>query len=400
MEISERMLEFVRCHANDDVNALRLRYAGKKTAAFDFNIDFALTQIEARRKARKKLPSFIANDSFLFPSLLSEEQATNESVARFHTSLITANSKVLDLTGGLGIDDFEFCKAGMSVTSCEIDKLKYDILCHNARALGLSDNIILKNCNSIDYVKNCNQAFDVVYTDPARRDDLGARTHGFVDCQPDITSILSDIKELSQRILIKSSPLLDLSLIHETFEELQHIYVVCFKGECKEVLIDIRKDSLFSGVTVVDIEQGLEISRFHTDFPTSGKLSHASLCNRKKASEYNYLYEPNAGIMKTGAWTSLIEKYPELYKADYNTHIFLSDTLYSEFPGRIMKIFGEPDKKALKALKGTRMNIVSRNHPLSAPKISSKYAIISGDTDYLYAFRYLNVPSYLITKPI
>ena len=398
MEVSENIKEFVRTHANDDVNVLRLKYSGNKATLFGFDIEFALTQIEARRKAQKKLPSYIDNDKFLFPSITSEEQATNEEVAKFHASLINAYSSILDLTAGLGIDDFEFCKAGLHVTTCEIEQSKCNILQHNAGILDISDKLTIMNCDSTEYVQKCTQKFDVVFADPARRNASGGRIHALSDCQPNVLELLSTISTFSSRILIKSSPLLDLSLIQSTINELSHLYVVCVKGECKEVLIDISKDSSFTGVTVIDLDKDKVISSFHTDSLDSIKIPQTSYCNRKKASAYQYLYEPNAGIMKTGAWTSLIEKYPDLYKADVNTHIFLSDTVYLDFPGRIMQIIYEPDKKALKNIKGSQINIVSRNHPLSAPQIAKKYSVIAGSDTFLYAFRYRIDPTFLITK--
>ena len=400
MEATEKLIEFVRSHANDDVNALRLRYAGKENRELGFDVEFALVQIEARRKTRKKLPNFLSHPTFVFPTLLSAEQASNEAVARFHASLISSSSRLLDLTAGLGIDDISFAKKGILVTACEIDYNKCEALQHNSMVMGVSDRLSIFSGDSIDFVRDYKEKFDVVFADPARRNDTGGKLHALSDCQPDILSAMQDILSRSPRLLVKSSPLLDLSLIRDSVSNLKQIYVVCFKGECKEVLIDIQKDAKFDGVTVVDIDIEGEISRFHTVFSSTESKTKISVCDRKKAGEYKYLYEPNAGIMKTGAWSTLISQYPDLHKADINTHIFLSDTLYSDFPGRIMQILSEPDKKALKALKGCKINIVSRNHPLSAPQISNKYSLTPGKDKYLYAFRYRNIPSFLVVYPV
>lgn len=398
MEMSENIKEFVRTHANDDVNSLRLKYKNR-SPELDIDIDFALLQIEARRKAKRKLQDFLKYPDFIFPTLLSAEQASNEAVARFHASLIKSSS-LLDLTGGLGIDVLTFALAGIQVTACEIDTIKCDALRHNASVVGVADKIIVVLGDSIEFIRNYEGKFDVVYADPARRNDVGGRTHALSDCQPDILSSMPEILKVAPRLLVKSSPLLDLSLIRDTVKDLIHIYIVCYKGECKEVLIDIQKNTSFEGVTVVDIDREGEISRFHTDFSITKSGSKVTLCSRKNACQYKYLYEPNAGVMKTGAWSTLLYKYPELSKADNNTHIFLSDTLYSDFPGRVIHIVAEPDKKALKALKGTKINVVSRNHPLSAPQIYNKYSLTPGSDNFLYAFRYRNVPTFLIASII
>ncbi len=376
MEVSENLIEFVRKHENEDANDLRLKYARDK-AAFDFNLNFALTQIEARKKAKQKIPGFVAHPDFVFPTLLSAEQASNETIAKFHADLIDGCSSILDLTSGLGIDDMSMAKTGASVTTCEIDQIKCEALEHNAKVMGVSDHITVVNEDSIEYLNKQRKTFDLVYADPARRNSSGGKVHALSDCQPDILASMDEILSKTKRILVKSSPLLDLTLIRKTIQELNHIFVVCFKGECKEVLIDIKKDSSFEGVTVVDLDREGEISRFDTHFKDSESLPKDAFSNLKNAAEFKYLYEPNAGVMKTGAWKTLIGKYPALLKADNNTHIFLSDTLYADFPGRVMAILAEPDKKALKGLKGTKINIVSRNHPLSAPQGNNKNSLQS-----------------------
>ena len=400
MEISNKIIEFVSIHKNEDVNALRLRYTGKKTLPKDFDLDFALLQIEARQKSRLKLSTFLLHSEFVFPTLLSAEQSTNESVARFHSSLVKPSSSLLDITAGLGIDDMTFALHGVDVTSCEIDEVKCEVLRHNAEIIGVSDRINVRQGDSVAYLRSIKEKYDVVFADPARRNIAGEKIHALSDCQPDIMSVMSDIRKIAPRLLIKCSPLLDLTFIRNTVDDLNHIYVVCFKGECKEVLIDIRTDSSFEGVTVVDLGKDGEISRFHTGFAVSVIGSKELWCNKKEPSQYQYIYEPNAGVMKTGAWADLIENYPNLSKADPNSHIFLSDEFYRNFPGRVLKILSEPDKRSLKAIKGTKINVVSRNHPLSSQQIYKKFSLTSGSDKFLYAFKYKNTPTFLITEII
>ena len=398
MEISEKTIRFIQDHAKDDVNALRLKFLGKSQKP-DIPIDFAILQIEARRKAMKKLPSFLENPFFIFPDALAAEQASNEAVARFHASLISKDASLLDMTAGLGIDDLTFAAKGVNVTACESDRNKAEALQHNAEIFGVESSLQAINIDSTDYIKKCGAHYDVVFADPGRRSISGKRLHALSDCQPDILAALPDIFNSAPRLIVKSSPLLDLTLIHDTVEGIFHIYIVCFKGECKEVLLDIRRDETFTGITVVDLDMEKEISRFKTDFPIKRISSTETYCDRKEASDYSYIYEPNAGIMKTGAWATLIETYPDLMKADPNTHIFLSDTYYPDFPGRVMKVISQPDKKALKGLKGKQINVISRNHPMTAPMIATKYRIISGGNAFLFAFRYRGTPCLILSSP-
>ncbi|MDE7350253.1 MAG: hypothetical protein K2N25_04245 [Muribaculaceae bacterium] len=390
MEISEKTVKFIKEHALHDVNALRLKFAGKSDK-MDIPIEFSLLQIEARRKAQKKLPSFLENDYFVFPDTLSSEQASNEAVARFHASLLDSGSSLLDLTAGLGIDDMTFAMNGINVTACEINGMKSEALRHNSEVFGLTDHIKVLNIDSMAYVDTCESHYDIVFADPARRSSAGKRVHALSDCLPDIFAGMESIMRLSDRVLIKSSPLLDLTLIRKTVENLSHIFVVSFKGECKEVLIDIRKDAGFSGVTVVDLDMNGILSTFDCHHsPVVG--IPLNFAERKSPTDYRYLYEPNAGIMKTGAWEQLCQRFNGLYKADSNTHIFLSDTLFTDFPGRILAIDELMGKKALKELKGRKYNVVTRNYPLTAQELTKKISMIPGGDRFLYAFRYKDKP--------
>lgn len=390
MRISPKLIDFVRLHENDDVNALRLKYTGK-ISDDDFDLEFALIQIEARRKCRKKIPSFVGNPYFIFPTLVSSEQASNEAVARFHASLISSGASLLDLTAGLGIDDMTFAKAGIKVTSCEIDENKSMMLQHNSKILGLEEKLTVVCADSMEYIKTDSHSYDVVFVDPARRDSSGKRVHALSDCQPDILSNMKVIMSHTDRLLVKSSPLLDLSLIISTVSDLCHIYVVCFRGECKEVLMDICKNEVFTGVTAIDLDWDSTISEFTCKMQTSedSTIKYAGLLS---PICYKYLYEPNAAVMKTGDWGALQNEFSDLLKADINTHLFLSDSHYESFPGRVLRIDAIPDKKALKRLKGAKCNIVSRNHPLTAPLLSKKYGIVPGSSQFLYAFRYRGTP--------
>ena len=399
MEISEKTQKFIEDHCNDDVNVLRLKYAGK-SIVMDFPIEFALLQIEARRKAHKKIPTFLANPKFIFPDSISAEQASNEIVASYHASLLKEHSTLLDLTAGLGIDDLTFAMKGHEVTACEINKTKSEALLHNSDILGLSGKLKVINVDSIEYIKNIDRRFDVIFSDPARRSATGKRLHALSDCQPDILSWMEYIMRITDRLLIKSSPLLDLTLIRDTVSDLSHIYVVCLKGECKEVLIDVEKGRDFSGVTVADLDSCGLISRFKCSLSPLSRDFHVYYADRESPASYRYLYEPNAGVMKSGAWGELCKDFPDIRKADPNTHIFFSDSFIKDFPGRTLTVVGQYEKKALKALRGSKCNVVVRNYPISAPDVAKKYALIPGGDKFLYAFRYKSNPVCLLTEQV
>lgn len=391
MKISRELINYVREHAGDDVNALRLKYAAKNESDLGFDPEFAFMQIEARKKTQRKLPDFLKHEDFIFPSVIASEQASNQAVAAFHASILTPGSSLLDLTAGLGIDDMTFCLRGINVTACEIDEYKCNALRHNASVVGVDDRLNVVNVDSIDFLNSNSTHYDVVFADPARRDSSGGRVHAFADCQPDILEALPRVMTVANRLIVKCSPLLDLTLIRKTVSCLSRIYVVCFRGECKEVLVDVVKDSEFSGISVVDLDFDSILSEFHTDIADDSDRD-VRYADRRSPADYKYLYEPNSGVMKTGAWRALQGVFEDLYKADVNSHVFLSDTEYPDFPGRGMAIAELLEKKTIKRLKGEKLNVVSRNHPLSAPKIYSKYGITPGSHSFLYAFRYRGNP--------
>lgn len=408
--ISQEFLQFIADHRHEKPADIKLKFANKNIG---FSLDFAITQIEARQRTASKIPSFIEKQDFVFPSLIAAEQATNEAVARFHASLINA-SKVLDLTAGLGIDDMSMAMSGTSVTACEIDPAKCDALIHNANSFGLNDRLSVHCGDSIEYLRSSTISFDVIFADPARRSSSGNRTHALSDCTPDILEAMPLIMSKTQRLLVKASPMLDLTEIKKTVENLYHIHIVCFRGECKEVLLDIRNDSslniphsslnnssLFTGTTVTDLDWNSPISVFKIPtFAPVTELENLSVAAPPLGGTGAFLYEPNAGVMKTGAWPSLVNKFPNLVKADTNTHLFFSDTLYEDFPGRVMQILSILDKKALKALKGAKINVAARNYPLSAPQLEKKLGVKPGGDRMLYAFRLSSAPIIVITRPL
>lgn len=393
MKIPQQFLEFVARHAHDEVNALRLKFSDKNIEGFgNLDLDFALTQIRARDKARKKIPGFIENQLFMFPSLVASEQATNETVAKFHATLIANTSSLFDMTAGLGIDDMTFAKSNIKVVSCEIDETKCEWLRHNSEIFKVDNNLEIVCNDSIEELKKNNLRYDVIYADPARRNLAGNRIHALEDCIPDIKGNLSMIMDHTDRLIIKCSPLLDISFIINTVEKLFHIYVVCFRGECKELLIEIHNEGEFTGVTAIDLDWDRTISEFKCLTKNLENTRFSKYATLNSPSDYSYLYEPNAAVMKTGDWHTLCQKFPDLWKADVNTHLFLSNTLYKDFPGRKLKMSASIGKKDLKSLKNTKFNIVARNHPLTAPKIYNLHSIIPGGKEYIYAFRYKSAP--------
>lgn len=404
-ELPDSFYQFINAYAKADTTALKLKFADKNIG---IPLDFALTQIELRRKNYAKLSRFISNDRFIFPNSISSEQSSDELVAEFNASIAGCRKNIVDMTAGLGIDSLSMALNGNKVTSIEMDVLKCDALEHNSSII-LKDNDLKIHCADsiefckeiLDKTKNGKYPFDVVFIDPARRDPNHKRTYSFCDCQPDIILNYDLILKIAPRILIKASPLLDINKIEKQLPDIKRIYVVSSRGECKEILVEINAGSSYKGVSVVEIFN--DNSRSILDFsPVEMCDTTAPIITKNELNESKYLYEPNPGLMKLTAYGALCRKFPNIKKVSKNTSLYISDILYEDFPGRVMKIVRSVNRNDLKSFKGERLNVTVRNYPVSASELAKKLKVKEGYDMFLYAFRAFetSIPMLLLTKKI
>lgn len=386
-----RLHEFIRLHAYDNSTSLLLssKYA-EEALAYGFPLDFAVLQIELRRKGQHKLPNFISSPISLFPSAVAYEQASNEYIARFHASLLLPDDReILDMTAGLGIDAMSFAATGRTVTACELDETKASLLCYNASVLNI-ENISVYNEDSIARLNSGQRHYDLIFVDPARRDSGNNRKFAFNDCQPDIIQNLDIILSATKRLLIKASPMLDITAVISQLPFISHLYVVCFKGECKEILIEIRpKETKVTLISAIDINDADIITEFSVD---KNYKNDNILYQLEDLEEGMFLHEPNAAIMKIGCWKALQQKYHQLRKIAPNTHLFCANKPIIGFPGRCVRIKKRFTKQERRIIADTPLNIVTRNYPVNAEKLKSQLQLKTGGKDFLYAFRSLSSP--------
>lgn len=419
---SEIFFEFIHSNINNDTNKLRLN---KKNFSNIEDTDLAITQIECRNKFKKKLPHFIFNNKVIFPSLLSGEQATAEPVSEFLNNFIDAGSQILDMTAGLGIDTFSFSRKASEVTSIEIDPLKASILSYNVEALAI-DNVKVINSDCSEFIENSQKSFDIIYIDPARRDDNNNKTYNFNDCRPNIISLTPIIRKKCKKLFIKGSPMLDIVQSLRDFHYLKSIRVISLKGECKLIFLEIKgfHDSDNSAserenneilIEAIDINEKADIISnfsFIIDNPNSLVEKGNSLkpfFNRQDIVEYAgidditsgiFLYEPNASLMKLAPWNELIRKYTSLKKLGKSTHIFLSKDLFKDFPGRITVIDKILSKKDRKSMNGYPVNVVSRNFYQSSDEIRKEWKLKEGNEKFLYAVKLSDKPLFILSSKI
>jgi len=376
--MNREMIEFIRRHRYDDLSVLLLKYGDKEADGFRYAD--AVTQIVCRRKAAKKIPWFIGHDDFMFPDIVSSEQCTDEKVAKFHARLVGADERVLDMTAGLGIDSMAIAGHCRSVTAIELDKNKADCLRHNSKILGLT-NFEVTNADSVEWLRDSAEHFDTIFIDPSRRKNSGERTYALKDCEPDITSEAEMILSHCERVIVKASPMLDISQTLKDLTYINRIFTVCRSGECKELLAELRHGGSDIVIIASDIDEGIEISVTPAELNNSHGVSYLS---GEDVTEGWYLYEPNAALMKLGCWSAICRMFPAMIKAGRNTHLFFSREAYPDFPGRILKIARILDKRGRKDIKGARFNVAVRNFPLSADGLRRKLQLKDGGKDFIY----------------
>lgn len=372
--LSDDMIDWIDAHRNDDVSRLRLRYHNPDNS----DIAFAILQIECRRKAQKKLSSTLSNPRFIFPTLLSSEQCTSDALATFHASLIGNGEHVLDMTCGLGIDAFHIARKASAVTAIEINPYVADAATINARTLSLG-NITVINGNSIDYIDSDNNRYDTVFIDPARRGSHGQRLYALSDCEPDVTAIAGKLASRCNRLIIKASPMLDITRSIFEIPHVTDIYSIGTRQECKELVI-IADFTQPAGLPptrhAVTISHSGVIS---LDYSDRDELNATPSYNSPK--EDNYLYEPFPSVMKSAPFRLLSEKYG-IGKLHPNTHLYTSAELITDFPGDTFLIdriipFSSKEIKHI-AREYPNINVSARNFILSADNLRKRLKVNDG----------------------
>lgn len=378
MIINEKTWAFVSQHANDDVRTVALK--GTKDPEVDMSI--ALQQIAGRQTARYKLPSWSAVDGIVYPPHLNLEQCSSEQTARYKGSLLTkedGNNVFVDLTGGFGVDFFWMSQGFSRRIYVEQDAALCAVAEHNFQLLGLTSTVCC--ADGITYLKEMERA-DVIYLDPARRNQHGGRTYDIRDCTPNVLELLPILRQKAHTIIVKLSPMFDWRKAVADLGCVAEVHIVSVGGECKELVVVLRETDKPLRVVCVNDDEVFECS-----YPF--QQSCAALPSPITAE---YLYEPNASIMKAGCFAELATSFHVKAVAD-NSHLFLSSVEIDNFPGRKFQIFAisSADKKDIKKQLSPvdfsleSANITVRNFPMTADQLRKKLKIKDGGDTYIFA---------------
>ena len=376
--MNQATIDFIREHAEADVHQLALQ--GTKNP--EVNLTFALEQIAGRQKAKTKLPTWAATDGIIYPPHLSMEQCSSEQTARYKANIAGKGALMVDLTAGYGVDMAFVSPNYRRAIHVEQQASLCAISSENFKLLGLN-HIEVACADGIEYLHQLNHA-DLIFLDPARRDDHGARTYGIADCTPNVLELHDELLQKADRIMIKLSPMLDWRKAVEDLGNVNEVHIVSVDNECKELLLILSKE-----------EKPLKLFCANNDQVFEG--DQGNWLNDSSAAEIRvpvplisqaYLFEPNASIMKAGCFTLLEQRF-KVSQLDKNSHLFVSDSDISDFPGRrfIIEKTTSMNKRELKAaLAGIdKANITVRNFPMSVAELRKRLKLKEGGDLYLFA---------------
>lgn len=336
---------------------------------------FLARQEEGRKIVATKLPSWAENMSILFPAKISLEQCSSEATATYKAGLASGESLV-DLTGGFGVDCSFLSKNFSSVDYVEQNEELCQIAEHNFKALGL--NIRVNNAESVEFLKNM-PAVDCIYIDPARRDIKGKKTADLNLCSPNLLEIRDILLDKCNTLLIKLSPMFDISSALEVFPECAEVHVVSVKNECKELLLLVEGGVCGeTEIVCVDLD---ELGVRSEELAVKSK---ETLLEVNYSAPKSYLYEPNASIMKAGLFKTVAKKY-NVQKLHPSTHLYTSEELVPDFPGRTFKIqrVTKVQRKLIQDIE--KANLSTRNFPGNVADLRKKLKLKDGGDTYIFA---------------
>ncbi|MGB0431112.1 MAG: THUMP-like domain-containing protein [Bacteroidia bacterium] len=356
---------------------LLLKYKSKLGA----DAHFAAVQLNGLKRAQKKIPTWFANNATLYPPNINLEQSSGELTALYKGQFFKSVKTSADLTGGFGVDSWAIAQQVERHNYIEPNAELLEIVKSNFTAFNIQNSNF--NIQTAEEWLAQEQKVDAIYIDPSRRVE-GQKKFKLSECTPDVVGLQNDILKLSNKVVLKLSPLADLSAIVNELSQVVEIHVVALKNEVKELLV--LQQSGFNGLAKiigVNILDYNNCARFEFKSIDEKKCKIA-YCNVKK-----YVYEPNASILKAGAFNLVGNRF-NLEKLHPNTHLYTSEHLIDNFMGRAFEVIDYKPQK---------VNIISRNHPLKPTQLAKKYKVKEGALDeYLLAFRDTEKPKVVFSK--
>lgn len=367
--ITEEVDRYLRSHLHENAASFML-----KKHPFDQISNKELTQqLVGLQKAKNKFPSLFRNLHIIYPPKVNLEQTSSEVTAQYKAQLFPCDS-MIDLTGGFGIDVSAFAKACPATIHIELNSSLQQYALQLFKAQDLTTKSY--SCDGIEFLKKSLELFDLIFIDPSRKTAAHSKAILLEDYEPNVVKHLDLLLEKGKFVMIKTSPMLDLTAGFKELKFVNAVHVVAVKNEVKELLWILSQEHV-AQPEICCVNLKTDQPEFKTQWNREGVMSYSK--PRK------YLYEPNAAIMKSQQFAALVKEY-QLYKLDHDAHLFTSDSLI-EFPGRVFKIENtiENKPKLIKRLYAkSSKGIVTRNNIQSVAQLRKKYQFKEHETDYLF----------------
>lgn len=366
-----KIQQFITDNLKSDITKLIL----KGSPFEDVSIQELANQIVAKQKSEKKLPTWFSSKNIYYPAKLSIEQTSSEITAKYKSDLVSGN-KIIDITGGFGVDCLQFSKHFKKVIHCEINDDLSTIVKHNYQQLN-AHNIVTFSGDGLEFLKNTKEIFDCIYIDPSRRNDTKGKVFLLQDCLPNVPENIDFLFTKTHQILIKNSPILDITSTINELKFVKEIHIIAVNNEVKELLFLLEKDCTSS----INIKT-TNISKNNTQV---FNFTYQEVKQSEYSEPLTYLYEPNAAILKSGGFHEITNQL-EVFKIHQHSHLYTSENLI-DFPGRTFKIdavLSYDKKKINKLIPNKKANITTRNFPKTVAQIRKETKLKDGGNLFIF----------------
>ena len=363
--LNKEVQNYINANLETDLHSLLL----KKSPFSEVSMQEMVQQIKGKKVAHRKFP-FLLKENIVFPPNLNLEQASSQSTAEFKADNLNGK-KFLDLTCGFGIDAYFLSQNFGEITLVEKNPELLDLVKHNWKILNKTATFVNENLEH--FLAKNSERFDVIYLDPARRDSEKNKKFLLEDLSPNLLEIQDQLLEISSQIIIKLSPLIDISYLISLLKNVAKIQIIAVRNEVKELIVFLEKARKGDDVEISCINLESDDAEFAFQFKEEKTAVSAF------SEPQQFLYIPNNAVLKSGAF-NLVSQFFNGKKLHPNTHFYTSDKRIERFPGRVLEI-NMIDSKHIR--KGEKYNIISKNYPLSPDEIKKKYKILDGGNCYL-----------------
>lgn len=381
MNIEELLQPKIQDFITENLGTDSVKLALKKNPFPEVSYAEIINQIISKKKAKEKLITWFSIANIIYPEKISIEQTSSESTANYKSSLVSGE-KLIDCTGGFGIDDYYFSKQFKTVIHCELNADLSQIVKHNCEVLKVS-NIKCYQGDSTEILKQLNQTFDCIYIDPSRRNDAKGKVFMLADCLPNVVDLQDFYYQFTDAILIKTAPILDLHAGLLELKNVAEIHIVAVDNEVKELLWKIKKNFHEAPETIaVNLEKEKQ---------TITKIESSKSYSARYSLPKKYLYEPNASLMKSGGFEAVSELFA-VNKLHQHSHLYTADQII-DFPGRkfqIDAVISYQKKEIAQYIQNKKMNVSTRNFPIKPEEIKKKYKIQDGGSVFAFFTTNLN----------